>query len=333
VLTAQARERYINSMILPTLDELRRATDLVRAVMPPTPSFTWPLLNARTGAEVWLKHENHSPVGAFKLRGATVYLDWLAREQPSLTGVVAATRGNHGQGVALAAKRKGWTATIVVPFGNSREKNRAMQALGAELIEHGEDFQAANEYATELAKERGAHKVASFHRLLVEGTGTYALELFQSAPALDTVYVPIGLGSSICGVVAAREALGLKTKIVGVVAAASPSYALSFAAGKVVEHQAGTRIADGLACRIPVEDALEVILKHVERVVNVSEESIAAAMRAIYEDTHNVAEGAGAAAVAAILSEPDRVRGKRVGAVITGGNVDREVFMEALATA
>jgi threonine dehydratase len=320
-------------MNLPTLTELRRATELVRTVMPPTPTYTWPLLNARSGAELWLKHENHSPVGAFKLRGATIYLDWLARENPSLTGVVAATRGNHGQGVALAAKRKGWTATVVVPFGNSREKNRAMKALGAELIEHGEDFQAANEYATELAAERGAHKIASFDRLLVLGTGTYALEMFESAPVLDTVYVPIGLGSSICGVAAAREALGLKTKIVGVVAKDSPAYALSFTAGKVVSHEARTKLADGLACRIPVEEALGVILQNVERIVEVSEESIANAMRAIYEDTHNVAEGAAAAAVAAVLSEPDRVRGKRVAAVITGGNVDREVFVEALETA
>jgi threonine dehydratase len=320
-------------MNLPELPELRRATALVRTVMPPTPTYTWPLLNARAGAEVWLKHENHSPVGAFKLRGATIYIDWLALQQPSLTGVVAATRGNHGQGVALAARRKGWTAAIVVPFGNSREKNRAMVALGAELIEHGEDFQAANEYATELARERGAHKIPSFHPLLVAGTGTYAMEMFEAASELDTVYVPIGMGSSICGVAAARAALGLKTKIVGVVAEASPSYALSFAAGKVVEHEAGTKIADGLACRVPVEDALGVIRKHVERIVQVSDAAIASAMRAIYEDTHNVAEGAGAAAVAAILSEPEAVRGKRVGAVITGGNVDREVFLQALTTA
>lgn len=278
-------------MDLPGLDELRRATELVRTVMPVTPTYTWPLLNARCGAELWVKHENHSPVGAFKLRGATVYMDWLAREHPELTGVVAATRGNHGQGVALAAKRRGWTATIVVPFGNSREKNRAMQAQGAELIEHGDDFQAANEYATELAAQRGLHKVMSFDRLLVVGTGTYALEMFEAAPELDTVFVPVGLGSSICGVIAARAALGLKTKIVGVVAEASPSYALSFAARKVVPHEAGTKIADGLACRLPVAEALEVILKHVDRLVEVSEDEILLAMRAVYEDTHNVAEG------------------------------------------
>jgi threonine dehydratase len=317
-------------MDLPGLDEIRRATDLVRTVMPPTPTYTWPLLNARTGAELWIKHENHSPVGAFKLRGATVYMDWLAREQPNLIGVVAATRGNHGQGVALAAKRRGWTAAIVVPHGNSREKNRAMQALGGELIEHGDDFQAANEYATELAAERGLHKVQSFARPLVVGTGTYALELFEAAPELDTIFVPVGLGSSICGVTAVRNALGLKTKIVGVVASASPSYALSFAAGKVVPHEAGTKIADGLACRLPVEEALEVILKNVDRFIEVSEDEICAAMRAVYEDTHNIAEGAAAASIAAILKERDRVAGKRVAAVLTGGNVDREVFLDAL---
>ncbi|HTD54448.1 MAG TPA: threonine dehydratase [Silvibacterium sp.] len=317
-------------MDLPGLDEIRRATGLVRTVMPPTPTYTWPLLNARAGAEVWVKHENHSPVGAFKLRGATVYMDWLAREQPHLTGVVAATRGNHGQGVALAAKRRGLTATIIVPRGNSREKNLAMQALGAELVEHGDDFQAANEYATELASERGVHKVASFARHLVVGTGTYALEMFEAAPELDTIFVPVGLGSSICGVIAVRNALGLKTKVVGVVAAASPSYALSFAAGKVVPHEAGTKIADGLACRLPVDEALEIILKNVDRFVEVSDDEIRSAMRAVYEDTHNIAEGAAAASIAAVLKDRDRISGKRIGAVLTGGNVDRELFLHAL---
>ena len=317
-------------MQLPSLDEILDATELVRTVMPPTPTYTWPLLNARCGAEVWVKHENHSPVGAFKLRGAMVYMEWLAREYPHLTGVVAATRGNHGQGVALATRRRGWTATIVVPHGNSREKNRAMRALGAELIEHGEDFQEANEYATDLAAQRGLHKVASFGRPLVVGTATYALEMFQTAPDLDTIFVPVGLGSSICGVIAARAALGLTPKVVGVVAAASPSYSLSYAAGEVVPHEAGTKIADGLACRVPVAEALEVMLKYVDRFVEVTEDEIRFAMRAVYEDTHNVAEGAGAAAIAAVIKERDQVAGKRVGAVLTGGSVDREVFQEAL---
>jgi threonine dehydratase len=317
-------------MELPGIDELRRASELVRKVMPPTPTYTWPLLNERASAEMWLKHENHSPVGAFKIRTATVYVDALKREHPEIQGVVAATRGNYGQGVALAAKRAGWKATIVVPHGNSREKNRAMQALGAELVEHGEDFQAANEYATELAEKMGAYKVQSFHRLLAVGAGTIGLEMFGTAPALDAVYVPVGMGSLICGMVAAREALGLKTKIVGVTAQAAPASALSFAAGRVVSHAVSATIADGVSCRLPVEEAVEVMLRYVERFVEVGEDEIRAAMRAVYEDTHNAVEGGGAVAVAAILQERDRVAGRRVGAVVTGGNVDREVFASVL---
>jgi len=223
-------------MQLPTLDDLHRATEVVRTVMPPTPQYSWPLMNHRAGTEVWVKHENHSPVGAFKLRGATVYMDSLKHSGPSVKGVIAATRGNHGQGVAHAAARLGLTATIVVPHGNSREKNRAMQALGAELIEHGDDFQAALEHATALAETRGLHMIPSFHPLLVHGTGTYALEMFNTTPELDAVYIPIGLGSSICGVVSVRNALGLKTKIVGVVATDAPAYALSFRERKPVSH-------------------------------------------------------------------------------------------------
>lgn len=317
-------------MQLPTLDELRRATELVRTVMPATPTYSWPLLNQRAGAEVWLKHENHSPIGAFKLRTAMVYIDGLKREHPEVSEVVAATRGNYGQGVALAAKRAGWKATIVVPYGNSHEKSRAMKALGAELVEHGEDFQAANEYATELAARTGAYRVQSFHRLLAVGAGSMGLEMFEAAPALDTVYVPVGMGSSICGMIAAREALGLRTKIVGVTARAAPATALSFAAGKVVPHAVSATVADGVSCRLPVEEALEVMLKYAERVVEVGEDEIKAAMRAIYEDTHNVAEGGGAVAVAAILQEKDLVAGKRVGAIVTGGNVDREIFASVL---
>jgi threonine dehydratase len=317
-------------MHIPGMEELRRATDLVRTAMPPTPTYSWPLLNQRAGAEVWLKHENHSPLGAFKLRTALVYLDWLRYAHPSVTRVIAATRGNYGQGVASAAHRLGLKSTIVVPHGNSREKNRAMRALGADLIEHGSDFQAALEHATTLATETGAWFVPSFHPLLAVGAATYALEMFTTAPDLDTVYVPVGLGSSICGMVAAREALGLKTKIIGVGAKSAPANALSFTAGKVVPHTVSATLADGVSCRLPVQDALDVILQHVERFVQVDEDEIAAAMRAIYEDTHNVAEGAGAIAVAAVLQEHGRIAGKRIGAVLTGGNVDREVFATVL---
>lgn len=320
-------------MQLPSLDELHRATRVIRAVMPPTPQYSWPTLNARAGVEVWVKHENHSPVRAFKLRGALVYMDWLKRVNPSVEGVITATRGNHGQGVAVAANRFGLTTTIVVPHGNSREKNRAMQALGANLIEQGDDFQASLEYAGSLAESRGLHLIPSFHLLLVHGTGTYALEMLQAAPELDAVYVPIGLGSSICGMISVRNALNLNTKIIGVVATASPAYALSFRAGKAVSHPAETRLADGLACRTPVPEALEIIRANVDHIVEVSEAEIAAAMRAYYEDTHNIAEGAAAAALAGLLQERDTLRGKRAGVVLTGSNVDREVFLEVLKTA
>lgn len=317
-------------MRLPSLEEIHNAMLLVRTVMPPTPQYSWPLLNARAGAEVWVKHENHSPVGAFKLRGALVYLDWMKKNQPSVKSVIAATRGNHGQGVALAASRLGLTSVIVVPHGNSRKKNRAMQSLGAELIEHGEDFQAALEHSRSLAETRGLHPVPSFHSLLVHGTATYALEFLRGTPELDAVYVPIGLGSSICGMISVRNALGLKTKIIGVVAEDAPAYALSFREKKAISATANSRLADGLSCRVPVPEALGTILSDVDHIVEVSEMEIAAAMRAYYEDTHNVAEGAAAAGLAAVLKER---RGGRIGVVLTGGNVDRDLFLDALKTA
>ena len=318
-------------MPLPSLAQIRDAQSVVYRHMPPTPQYSWPLINERLGAEAWIKHENHTPVGAFKLRGALVYMDWLKQTQPDLKGVVAATRGNHGQGVGMAARLMGLKAVIVVPHGNSREKNRAMLAQGAELVEHGRDFQESLEFARALAVKRGFTLVDSFHERLVMGTATYALELFESAPPLDTVYVPIGLGSSICGVSAARNALGLRTEIAGVVAAESPSYALSFVQHNVVEAPSRTRIADGLACRTPNPQAMEVIWNNVAHIVEVSDAAIAEAMRACFEDTHNLAEGAGAAALAGALKEKASLPGKRIGIVLTGGNVDRELYASVLA--
>jgi threonine dehydratase len=320
-------------MQLPSLAQIREAQTIVYCHMPPTPQFTWPLLNRRLETEVWVKHENHSPVGAFKLRGALVYVDWLKQTQPGLTGVVAATRGNHGQGVAMAARLSGLKAVIVVPHGNSKEKNSAMLAQGVELVERGQDFQESLDFARTLAAERGYSMVDSFHERLVMGTSTYALEFFQGTPRLDTVYVPIGLGSSICGVSAARNALELKTEIVGVVAAASPSYSLSFKERKVVEAPSLTLIADGLACRKPNPQAMEVIWENVTRIVEVTDEEIAHAMRSLYEDTHNLAEGAGAAALAGSLKEKDLHSGKRVGIILTGGNIDREAYAQVLTGA
>jgi len=315
---------------LPSLESLARAAEIVAAVMPSTPQFTWPLLNARAEAEVWVKHENHSPIGSFKLRSALVYMHSLVQTQPQVETVIAATRGNYGQAVAFAAHRHRLKTVIAVPFGNSREKNEAMRARGVELIEHGEDFQCAYEFAARVARERGYHCVPSFHELLVHGTGTYALEFLRGAPELDTVYVPIGLGSSICGMLAARAALNLKTRIVGVVAAASPSYALSFRQRKPVRHPAETRLGDGLACAVPDPQALELILNGVERIIEVSEDEIAGTMGALFRDTHNVAEGAGAAALAGLLHEKQAMRGRRVGVVFTGSNVDSDVFRRVL---
>ncbi len=316
-----------------TLDELEAAARQVYAVLPPTPQYRWPLLAARVGAEVWVKHENHTPLGAFKVRGGIVYMAALKSARPGLAGVIAATRGNHGQSVAFAAGRVGLAATIVVPVGNSVEKNAAMRALGAELIVHGADFQAAFEHARELAAARGLFFVESFAPDLVRGVASYALELFRAAGELDRVYVPIGLGSGICGVIAARDALGLRTEVVGVVAERAAAYALSFASGRPVSTNSADTIADGMACRVPNPDALAVILKRAARVVTVSEAEIRAAMRAYFSDTHNVAEGAGAAPLAAALKERRLNAGRRIGLVLSGGNVDREVFAAVLAEA
>jgi len=318
-------------MELPSLAQIRAAQAVVYRNMPATPQYRWPLLEERLGAEAWIKHENHSPVGAFKLRGALVYLDCLKQTQPELDGVVAATRGNHGQGVGMAARLLGLKAVIVVPHGNSLEKNRAMRAQGVELVEHGDDFQESLEYAAVLARERGLAMVDSFHERLVMGTATYALEFFEAVPTLEAIYVPIGLGSSICGVAAARSALGQKMKIVGVVAAESPSYALSFEQRTIVESASRTAIADGLACRAPNALAMDVIWSHVSDVVRVTDAEIAEAMRAYYQDTHNLAEGAGAAALAGALQQKNQFDGKRIGIVLTGGNVDRELYQRILA--
>ena len=316
---------------LPTLAELEAATTIVRQWVPPTPQFTWAALNARAGLEVWVKHENHTPIGSFKARTVLVCFDRLLRTQPGLKGVVAATRGNHGQAVTFAARRSGLRAVIVVPLGNSVEKNAAMRALGAELVEHGADFSAAFEHAQHLAAGEGLHFVPSFDPDLVAGAGTYALEFLRAAPPLDAVFVPVGLGSGICGVAAARNALGLAPKIIGVVSAQAPAYALSFAAGRVISEAVTTRIADGVAIRQPDPRAVALIARQVDRFVMVTDDEVEAAMRLLFTDTHNAAEGAGAVALAALWQERTRWTGGRVGVVLTGGNVDRPVFARVLS--
>ena len=316
---------------LASLKTLDAAASIVYRSIGPTPQYAWPLLQQAVGTEVWVKHENHTPIGAFKLRGGLVYFDGLER-QGKPQGVISATRGNHGQSVGFAARRHGIPATIVVPHGNSSEKNAAMRALGVELIEHGDDFQASRERAQWIAGQRGLHMVPSFHPLLVQGVASYSLELLRAVPDLDVVYVPIGLGSGICGMIAAREALAQKTEIVGVVSEHAPAYALSIEQGKAVEHVVTTRIADGMACRTPEPEALQILWRHLARVVRVTDTEIADAMRLMYSATHNVAEGAGAAGLAAAIKEKTRLAGRRIAVVLSGANVDREVFVKELAT-
>jgi threonine dehydratase len=316
---------------LPSLSDLQEAAKLVGRYVPATPQFRWPLLAAEAGCDLWIKHENHTPAGAFKIRGGVVYMDWLRRTHPDVKGVITATRGNHGQSIAFAAAQFGLKAVVVVPLGNSREKNDAMRALGAELIEHGETFHDADHYATELATSRELHPVSAFDLLLVRGVGTYGLELFTAVPDLDFVYIAIGWGSGACGLAAARNALGLKTRIIGVVSNQAPSYARSIAAGAIVEIPPQTRIADGMAIGRPHPEGFELVRKEIERVVEVSDAAVEAAMRTYFRCTHNVAEGAGAASLAAVLQEREQRRGKRVAAILTGGNVDTDVFARVLA--
>jgi threonine dehydratase len=318
-------------MKLPDLSTLEHAARIVYEAMPPTPQFSWPLLSEHLGTELWVKHENHTPLGAFKVRGGLVYFDELKRREPRVSGVIAATRGNHGQSIAFAAQRHGLRAAIVVPHGNSREKNEAMRARGVELIEHGSDFQDALEEATRLAEGRGLHMVPSFHEALVRGVASYSLELFRAVPDVETLYVPIGLGSGICGAIAARQALSLRTEIVGVVAESAPAYAESFRKRCAVSRTVEPTVADGMACRVPNEEALEIIFHGVERIVIVTEDEIRESMRHIYTATHNLVEGAGAAAFAAALQERARLRGRRVAVVLTGANVDRDVFAKILS--
>lgn len=313
------------------LAALREAADFVHQHVPATPQHAWPLLAQRLGCQVWVKHENHAPTGAFKVRGGLVYVRSLLAGGEPPRGLVTATRGNHGQSMALAASQAGVPLVIVVPEGNSKEKNAAMRALGAELVEHGVDFDVAREEAARLADELGYDMVPSFHPELVRGVATYALELFEAVGELDCVYVPIGMGSGICGLIQARNLLGLTTEIVGVVSSAADAYAQSFEQGRIVTTATADTFADGMACRVPHPDAYALVREHAARIVRVTDSEVAEAMRIYHETTHNTAEGAGAAALAALLQERERQAGKRVAVVLSGANVDRERYAQVLA--
>ncbi|MFM7331004.1 MAG: threonine dehydratase [Brachymonas sp.] len=313
-----------------TPQEIQAAQNCVYASLRPTPQYEWPLLSAALGAKVWVKHENHQPVGAFKVRGGLTYFDALLKREPQLEGVVSATRGNHGQSIGFAARKAGVKATIVVPHGNSVEKNAAMRALGVELIEHGSEFQQSREYAAMLAEQRGLHFVPSFHRDLLLGVMTYWIEFFEAVQP-DVTYVPIGMGSGFCAAAAARAHTGVNTKLVGVVSAHATAYLDSFKARRVLESPVSTIIADGMACRLPDQAALDVIVQEAHDVIAVTDEEIKVAMRLLFTATHNVAEGAGAASLAAAMQQNDQWRGKMIGTTLCGGNVDADVFAKVLA--
>jgi len=318
---------------LPTLEELETAAALIAPHVPPTPAYTWPLLSEMAGAEVWVKHENHTPVGAFKVRGGIVYLDELLRREPGVRGVIAASTGNHGQSIAWSARRLGLRAVIVVPHGNNPDKNRAMRALGAELVEHGREFQEALEHSSTLAEAQGLHAVPSFHPWLVRGVATYGLEFLRSVPDMEAVFVPIGLGSGICGMAAAKAALGLKTRLIGVVSAHAPAYALSFASGSLRTQTSATRVAEGVACSTPNAGALALIRRHVDEIVTVNDDECLFAMRELLENTHNLVEGAGALSWAALKKASPVRHAKRLGCVMSGGNAGMELVMKSLASA
>jgi threonine dehydratase len=315
-----------------TLDELDEARSIVARHFGPTPCQRWPLLDAEFGSELWLKHENHTPVGAFKIRGGLVYVEHLLRREPDCAGLITATRGNHGQSIGYAARLHGCRCVVLVPKGNSSEKNAAMRALGVELIEHGDDFQEAREQAARIAVEERLHFVPSFHRDLVRGVATYWLEFFEAAPSLDIVYVPIGQGSGICACVAARNALGLATRIIGVVSAHAPCYSLSWEKRALVEAPARTVLADGLACRRPDPESLDVILASVDEILTVTDEDIANAMRLLFSSTHNAVEGGGAASLAGAIQQRELLAERRVGIIVSGGNVDSELFAAVLSS-
>ncbi len=292
--------------------ELRAAAELVYAHLSPTPQYVWPLLSAELRAEVWVKHENATPTGAFKVRGGLVYVDRLRRERPEVTGIVSATRGNHGQSLAYAGVKAGLRVVIVVPERNSPDKNSAMRAFGAEVVEHGRDFQEAREYAAVVARTEQLEPVPAFHPDLVLGVATYAAELFEAAGELDAVYVPVGMGSGICALIAVRDLLGLPTKIIGVVSNRAPATALSFAARTVVNTDTADTFVDGVACRSPEPAAIDIIVAGAAEVIAVSDDLTAEAMRVMLRCTHQLVEPAGAIALAGAMAHR--------GAVAAGGS-------------
>src|SRR3954447_5756494 len=315
-----------------TREDLDDATRIVRPHVPVTPAYRWPLLEQVTGAPTWVKHENATPTGAFKVRGGLVYVERLLASGRRGPGLVSATRGNHGQSIAYAGRAHGLPVTIVVPEGNSPDKNAAMVGFGATLVVHGQDFQEAREHAVALADERRLEMVPSFHADLVAGVATYAAELHEQAGALDVVYVPVGQGSGICAHLAVRDLLRVPTEVVGVVADRAPAHALSFEAGHAVSTETADTFIDGVATRVPDADAVDAMVRGASRFVRVSEEAAEEAMRVLWQSTHQMPEPSGALALAGLLADPGRSEGTTAAVVMTGGNCDRDLEQLVVST-
>ena len=317
-----------------TREALDAAVALVGQVVPPTPQYRWPRLCEALGTEMWLKHEDQTPTGAFKVRGGVVYVDDVRRRREAgeaVAGIASATRGNHGQSLALSGTRLGVPVLVGVPECNSADQNRAIEAHGAELLVAGADFEETRAQVAREAERRGYELVPAFHPLLVAGVATYWLEFFTVRPDLDVVYVAIGMGSGICAAIGVRDLLGLDTEVVGVVTEGAPTWALSLEAGEVVPTDAARTWCDGVATRNPPPEAFDVVRRGAARVLRVSDEQAADACRLLFDTTHHVAEGAAGVVLAGAWQERDRLRGREVGAVLCGANVDRDVFREVLA--
>ncbi len=296
----------------------------------PTPLIGHPLLSEWLGFPAWVKHENHNPTGSFKIRGGFNLVSHLSESEKS-RGVITATRGNHGQSVALACRTYGVRCVIAVPEGNNPEKNEAMKAFGSELLVHGRDFDEARERVEQIQAEQRLRYIHSANEpLLVEGVGTYALEILEELPDVDCILVPVGGGSGISGVLTAVRAAAPKVQVIGVQAANAPSIYLSWKKGEKVTTDSADTMADGLATRVPFEMTFDIIHRYVDEVVTVTEEELMEAVFRIFQTTHNVAEGAGAATTAAAFKLRSRLAGKKVALVLSGGNITASLFQQVL---
>ena len=323
-------QSYAPRMDTMTLDDIRSAQHTVYRVLRPTPLLSHPLLDLETGLEIRVKHENHNPTGAFKVRGGVNLVSRLSADERR--GVVTASTGNHGQSIALACQAEGVPCTVAVPVGNNPEKNAAMRALGARVLEVGRDFDEAREHVERLAAERSLRYVHSANEPhLIAGVATYALEIFEEAPETEVLLVPIGGGSGACGCALVRRLLGRKAEIIGVQAAGADAFTRSWRTGTRVVGDTAATFAEGMATRVTFDLTFGILRELLDDIVTLTEEELADGVRLALRTTHNLPEGAGAASLAAAVKLQDRFRGRRVVCVMSGGNIDQRTLARILA--